>query len=427
MDILKLSIPLVFSRLGDMVASLLYFFLIGNYFSDFLSQASLAWSVLSFITVIGIGFFSFLLVRIAAASNLTATDIKMDIIISLRSSLGLGLLMVSAVFLYSIYGSAGSFHGADLLILLSLSIPAIYLQIVIFNFFNALKETKCEVFCTWGYNACVSIVVVFFISVDKSEGAVLFVAIYVVLRWVFAFGSLIFFRYKMRCYIPGFDFFQKVPTLSYASYFCKGTPLALCFGGESFLFLILSMISMRLGESSISSYQSTLHFLSVIYMLSIGVGNATGIVIARYYKEGRCLVVKGKYCYGLFLGWVVLFPVLLFCFFFNEYISDVYSSDAEIRRSIEVNILISLPFLMFEYFYIVTRMTLRSMGDVWVPTGLTIFSLNVLGIFFTFALFEFYEYNVQAIFIALALCSFVLMVLLFQRFKRKLNEMALSN
>jgi MATE family multidrug resistance protein len=116
----------------------------------------------------------------------------------------------------------------------------------------------------------------------------------------------------------------------------------------------------------------------------------------------------------------MLFPFLLACFFLKENISLLYTSDEVVRLSIENNILISIPFLIFEYVYIVTRMTLRSMGDFWVPTLFTIMSLNILGLSFSVFFLSFYEYSVRSIFIALVVCSFILMVFLLRRLGRVL-------
>lgn len=62
-------------------------------------------------------------------------------------------------------------------------------------------------------------------------------------------------------------------------------------------------------------------------------------------------------------------------------------------------------------------MTLRSMEDFWIPTLLTILILNIFGIVFSVSLLSLYDYTVQSIFLALVLCSFILMLLLLWRLK----------
>lgn len=157
-------------------------------------------------------------------------------------------------------------------------------------------------------------------------------------------------------------------------------------------------------------------------MISIGVGNATGIIAARHYELKDFYLLRQTYFQGVKFGFVILIPFLLACFFLKENISLLYTSDEVVRRLIESNILISIPFLVFEYVYIVTRMTLRSMGDFWVPALFTISSLNILGLVLSICLLSFYEYSVRSIFIALVFCSVVLMLFLLRRLGKILKE-----
>jgi MATE family multidrug resistance protein len=66
-------------------------------------------------------------------------------------------------------------------------------------------------------------------------------------------------------------------------------------------------------------------------------------------------------------------------------------------------------------------MTLRSLGDFWMPTLFTISLLNVLGLVLSVGLLSFYDYSVSSIFIALVLCSFFLMLFLLLRLGRILK------
>ena len=132
------------------------------------------------------------------------------------------------------------------------------------------------------------------------------------------------------------------------------------------------------------------------------------------------------YAQGIKLGLFILTPFLLACFFLKEHISAIYTSDAMTRRMIEGNILTSIPFLIFEYVYVVTRMTLRSMGDFWIPTLFTILLLNILGLIVSAGLLSFYDYSVNSIFLALVCCSFFLMLSLLWRLGSILSRKALD-
>lgn len=420
MEITRLAIPLIFSRLGEMTSSLIFFSFIGHYIVDSFSHASLAWALMSFLTVVAIGFFSASLVKIAGAIDLNTDEIETDLVISFRLAIFLGTIIVFAITILSAGASKWiidnrELEGLKALLTLSLSIPALYVQIVIFNFFNAIKAANYELIYTWTFIATLALACTLLVSTGSDINIIYFALIYSGLRWLFAGVAFLLFSSKIRQFIFQFSHLQHIPKTAYRNYFINGLPMAVCLGGESSLFFMLSFISKTIGDVSLSAYQASLHFISVIYMISIGVGNATGIVIARHYSLKNLHSLRGTYSEGMKLGLLILTPSLLACFFLKEHISIIYTSDALTRKLIEENILVSIPFLIFEYIYVVTRMTLRSMGDFWIPTLLTIFSLNILGLILSVSLLSFHDYSVRSLFVALVACSFFLMLLLLWR------------
>jgi MATE family multidrug resistance protein len=421
MTVAKLAIPLIVSRLGEMVSSLIYFSFVGHFITSSLDQASFAWAFVSFLTVIGIGFFSVLMIEIAGASDLASVKVLavLNTSIKLACFLGGGIVAGFALYLFQ-FNREESFSGvahdnAKVLFLLSLSIPAIYLQIVIFNYFNALRQTKYELIFVWIFNASILLMSAAFLVLRPDVDVVDFIAMYVGIKWMLVLCAFIFFDRRLRVNVNGFTYGQTTIANQYTSFFAKGIPLALCFGGESLLYFILSIVAKNLGSAELSAYQASLHFLSVIYMISIGVGNATGIVVARAYEQKNISAVRKIYLEGGLFGLIILFPSLLSCFYLTGPIASLYTSDEAVRGLMENNIVLAIPFLLFEYVYIVTRMTLRSMGDFWVPTFFTITSLNILGLGFSFGLLFYYDYSVRSIFLSLVLCSFVLMAFLLWR------------
>lgn len=408
-----------------MIASLFYFSFIGHFIVSSLSHASLAWALVSFLTVVGIGFFSALIVKVAGSNNLNADNIAQDINISLRYAVFFGTIIVACIFTYTLntYNSLERSDptGIKVLLLFSLCLPTAYIQLTIFNFFNAIKKTQYELIHTWSFNIALALTGILFTLTDSKPDIIHFVSTYVVLKWIFAALALNTFNQKIRIYISQFRYRQSISRGAYVNYFLNGLPLALCFGGESLLFLTFSFLSKHLGDASLAAYQASLHFLSIVYMISIGVGNGTGIVVARHFTSRDFSSLRRAYFLGLRFGLLLLTPFLAASFLFNKHISLLYTSDIEIRQLIEKNISISIPFLLFEYIYIVTRMTLRSMGDFWIPTLLTISLLNILGLVISSILLSFYDYSVSSIFISLIFCSLFLMLFLLQRLGRTLR------
>lgn len=419
MEIARLSVPLIFSRLGEMTSSLIYFSFIGHFIVNALSIASSAWALSSFLTVIGIGFFSVLIVKVASSNDFEKDNIAQELNISLRYAALFGITIIAIAISYEAltYRLAGntSLPNIKVLVVFSLCLPAIYIQLTIFNFLSAIKKTLPEITYTWLFNLCLIIAGIALILTNTTTNILNFISIYVILKWLFTALALNTLNQNIRLCIPQFRYFQNISAAAYINYFSSGVPIALCFGGESLLFLIYSFISKYLGDVSLSAYQLSLHYVSIVYMISIGVGNGTGILVARHYAQKNFQQLRLDYIQGITFGILILAPFLLATYFFREDIALLYTSDTATRRLIEKNILISIPFLFFEYIYVVTRTTLRSMGDHWIPALMTLSSLNILGITVSAALLLFYDRSVSSIFLTLVFCSLILMCLLLYR------------
>ncbi|WP_261985137.1 hypothetical protein [Pseudomonas arsenicoxydans] len=173
MEITRLAIPLIFSRLGEMTSSLIFFSFIGHYIVDSFSHASLAWALMSFLTVVAIGFFSASLVKIAGAIDLNTDEIETDLVISFRLAIFLGTIIVFAITILSAGASKWiidnrELEGLKALLTLSLSIPALYVQIVIFNFFNAIKAANYELIYTWTFIATLALACTLLVSTGSD-------------------------------------------------------------------------------------------------------------------------------------------------------------------------------------------------------------------------------------------------------------------
>lgn len=121
MEVTRLAIPLILSRLGEMTVSLFYFSFIGHFIIISLSHASFAWALTSFLTVVGIGFFSTSLMKVAGSTDLNAESVELDLVISFRLAFLYGTIIVSAIFVYSVSESRsltdnGNLEGLKLLL-----------------------------------------------------------------------------------------------------------------------------------------------------------------------------------------------------------------------------------------------------------------------------------------------------------------------
>lgn len=147
----------------------------------------------------------------------------------------------------------------------------------------------------------------------------------------------------------------------------------------------------------------------------------------RYtYRTRLQKELKRKFCIdfrnGMICGAVLLMPLITACLFFGDFIASLYTSDPEIKLDIAKCLTASTPFLICEYIYIVTRSTLRSMLDFWIPTLMSIASLNFIGIGLIYSLIDTSPDPLLFIYYSLSFSSFILMLLLLWRFRAKYNQ-----
>ncbi|MNO60877.1 Multidrug resistance protein NorM [compost metagenome] len=417
MTIAKLAPPLIVSRLGELVASFLLLAFIGNLLPDSMAEASFAWAFTSFITVIGIGLFSIFLIEIAAIHDTSTEKLASLFATGILLALTCGMVIVFTVFVYMVI-SNGSIRQSptsqQTLLTISLAVPAIYCQIVAFNFYNAQGKPKYELIYVWVTNAIFIITSLTYMHHRPTITLIDFTLSYVALRWL-SVGLFIFFiiHFELRSY--RFWRFKKEPYRP-INLFLNGLPLALCFGAESFLYFALSLTSKNLGDEALATYQISIHFLSVIYMISIGVGNAASILVARNNKNNHSTLARSVLTEAGLVGSLFIAPCLLICLLLPHQVARLYTTNQHVASMVAEAIQLSIPFLIFELCYVLTRMVLRSIGDAWVPTALTITCLNGGGLVLTWLLFSFYQPSIKSIIFALTGCTLILMTCLLVRF-----------
>lgn len=423
MEIIKLAIPLTLSRIGEIILSFLYFSFIGHIFVNTLEEASIAWALVSFLTVLGIGFFSPLVVRVAGASvnNKAHSTAYLQTTASLHYALAGGTIVALLAFAF-LHAStpAGTISNHTPLLLLT-SLPAIYIQTVIFNFFNATGKPKLEIIFTTSLNCSLLIYITLTLWLSPSNTVLDFIVAYSTLRWIHVgFVATLYYRElkKQNIALPS----NTSKLLRYKNIFKDGVPMAVCFAGESAVYLIITLIAKTQENISLPAYQASLHFMTFVYMVSIGSATATGILTARDYKKE----LKRKFCIdfrnGMICGAVLLMPLITACLFLGDFIASLYTSDPEIKLDIAKCLTASTPFLICEYIYIVTRSTLRSMLDFWIPTLMSIASLNFIGIGLIYSLIDTSPDPLLFIYYSLSFSSFILMLLLLWRFRAKYNQ-----
>lgn len=429
MGVARLAGPLIISRLGDMTSSFLFLTFVGHFLPESLGQASFAWAFISFATVVGIGLFSTLMIDAAGLKVVGRGPANMLLATSFRVALTAGFLVSGGVLAVLIvqYGASELLRSQKLgLWIISLSLPAIYCQIVTFNYLNATGHCGYELKFVWVSNVVCVVIGLVYVTANLPLSFVFFALTYVSLRWVLLLAMLLYFALVEK-HVNASSFWLCFRQAKIIRFIVNGLPLALCFAGESFLYFALSLISGRIGSLELSAYQISLHFLSLIYMISIGVGNSIAILVAGAAPEIKISAAKETLLEGAKFGGLLMVPCLVICMALPGYVAGLYTSDPAVVKLASESIRFSALFLVFEFVYVILRMTLRSLGDSWVPTFATICCLNGVGLSLTWVLLNIYAQSLRSVFIALTACTFFLMMYLIYRFFKIYHKMLIRS
>jgi MATE family multidrug resistance protein len=181
-----------------------------------------------------------------------------------------------------------------------------------------------------------------------------------------------------------------------------GTPLALTTGLEVSAFGMVATFAGRMGEASMAGYQASMNVVSLVFMLSIGLGAATAVRVANAVGRDHPpdMAKAGWTGLGLVLGLMLLVSFALWAV--PGPVARLYSDDPAVRNIILAGLSVAAVMIIADGAQAVLASAARAIGDVLVPLGLFGFSFWLLGVPLAFWLGLSADYGVPGLLIAMS-------------------------
>lgn len=202
-----------------------------------------------------------------------------------------------------------------------------------------------------------------------------------------------------------------------------GTPVALQYVFEISAFSSAIIMAGWIGAREQAAHQIAINLASITYMMASGISAAAGIKSGNHFgakqlKELRLSAIASYHMVLIMMGATALI-FLVGC----RVLPLMYINDPAVIEIAAHLILIAAFFQLFDGTQVVGLGILRGLGDVKVPTVITMLAYWVLGLPGAYLLGIHLGYGIQGIWWGLLLGLLTASVLLFLRFQHKTTQL----
>jgi MATE family multidrug resistance protein len=432
---LALAGPLIIAQLGHTLVQTSDTMIIGHFLGKIsLAASSLAHSVFMMVLVFGLGIAYGLTPLIAQASG---KNDKQEIAKLLSNSLWVNIFVSILLFFGVYYGSMYGMQHADqdpivveeakpYLFVLALSI----FPLMIFNAFKQFAEglgfTKQAMRITiWGNVLNVILAIVFVKGMFGIEpmgiaGVGIATLIDRILMMVVMCWYVLKSKY-FKDYMVHFRMFA-VQAQKIKAILKIGTPVAFQYTFEVGLFAGASLIAGKIGALDQAAHNVAITLASMTYMMATGIASAMTIKIGNSYGKENFERLKtfAKISYNIILGFMI-FTAILFAVF-NHTLASLMTTDPEVIALAAQLLIIAGLFQLFDGTQVIGLGILRGIGDVNIPTIITLFAYWVIGLPAGYYMGVELEIGVQGVWYGLTFALLVSSILLYLRYKYMINR-----
>ena len=231
---------------------------------------------------------------------------------------------------------------------------------------------------------------------------------------------------RFRPYLRSFGF-KAVKLASIKKILGIGTPVAMQYLFEVSAFSGAAVMVGWMGAAELAAHQIALSLAAMTYMMASGISAAAGIRSGnnfgkKHFGELRLSAIASYHMVILLMGGAALLFTVG-----NQLLPSFYIQDPEVIRIASKLLIIAAFFQLFDGMQVVGLGILRGLGDVRIPTLITLLAYWVLGIPLGYFLGIKLGYGVEGVWWALLLGLLVASVLLFVRFHVKTKKLFLES
>jgi len=392
-DNLKLAIPVVISQLGHPLVHLSDSIVVGHFAGTIsLAAVSLVNSVFVVAMVMGLGI-AYGITPLIAQNNgqKNYADCGRLLSNSIFINLVFGILLFIAI-----YFGAGNLLGLlkqspevlkqakPFLLLLSVSIIPLMLFTTFKQFAEGLGFTRQAMMISiWGniINICLGIIFVKGLFGIKPMGisgvgyaTLIDRTIMAIVMGVYVFRSKNFKKYLQE-FSPGYINFKRCRQL-----ISIGAPVSLQYTFEVGAFSAALIIVGQIGPVDQAAHHIAINLASLTYMMASGVSSAAAIKSGNYFgarnfSDLRTSAIASYHIVLLFMTITALIFVIA-----NPWLPWIVTSDTRVIGIASKLLIIAAIFQLFDGAQVIGLGILRGMGDVNIPTFITLLAYWVIGL-----------------------------------------------
>lgn len=202
-----------------------------------------------------------------------------------------------------------------------------------------------------------------------------------------------------------------------------GTPVALQGVFEVSAFGGAAIIVGWIGAAELAAHQIAISLASMTYMMASGISSAAGIRSGNNLGKKDFSSLRHSAIASYHMVIVMMSVTALLFLIFCQVLPTFYISDPSVISIAAQLIIIAAFFQLFDGTQVVGLGVLRGLGDVKLPTAITLIAYWVLGLPIAWLLGFTLNYGVQGIWWGLSIGLMVASVLLFFRFHYKTKQL----
>jgi len=143
---------------------------------------------------------------------------------------------------------------------------------------------------------------------------------------------------------------------------------------ETLAFGSMSIFAGWIGALAIATWAVVLNIAAVIFMIPLGLGTATAVMVGRAHGARDANGVRRVGRLGFAVTFAVQLAICVGIALWNEQLAAAYTLDPEVQVMVASALLLSCLFFVADGLQIVAGQALRARSDVWLPTATHILS-----------------------------------------------------
>lgn len=387
----RLAAPVAVARLGIMGMGVTDTIVVGHLAPDELSDLALGWAPTSVLLVTGIGLLLGVQVltaraigegRPTSAGAVWRRGLVIAAVAGLASTAMLALLVEPMLVMFGIEAELSS-RAAGVARILGLSLGLHFGYVCCAFFVEAVQRPIPGTVVIWAANVVNIALNLLLVPSMGAQGsawstvggrAFMFVAL---AAWIF--WSSTGRRYAVRPGQPDLPIDADSPGATvvglgpaapgYRALLGVGAAAAVSQLAEAGAFSTLTVIAGRLGAEAVAAYQLLLNMVAVVFMVSLGMAAATGVLASESWGRRDGEEVARVSWAGLGLNTVAMLASTVVLLAVPTWIAGALTSDAALAALVVSLVPVTALVLVPDGGQVVVATALRARGDNWLPTA----------------------------------------------------------